>query len=108
MDRTEHCPGCRGYTRDLVRECPGLPQAQSRGQASFHQAVTQDVVPKLGWRDRLKVLIGTPVIVRVRYEASGGGGGGGGGGGSRIGWHGPVARPGMPPPSQGRMRGIDF
>jgi hypothetical protein len=50
-----HCPGCRGYTTDWRTGCPGIPAAGS-------VQVFSAVVPQLGWRDRLRVLAGQPVM----------------------------------------------
>jgi hypothetical protein len=52
----QHCPGCRGFTRDFVSECPGIAP---HGTA----AVLQQYVPHLRWRDRLKVLLGRQVAL---------------------------------------------
>lgn len=54
MPAERHCPGCRGYTTDWRTDCPGIPAAGS-------VQVFPAVVPRLGWRDRLRVLAGLPV-----------------------------------------------
>jgi hypothetical protein len=73
-DSGMHCPGCRGYTKDLRDECPGI----SSGLAiTPGVTVAQQYVPRLGWRARLDALLGRPVLVAVQATMYGGGGGGG-------------------------------
>jgi hypothetical protein len=51
-----HCPGCKGYDRGLAGDCPGM---------SMGEFETPDVVPPLRFSDRLRVLIGLPVLLGV-------------------------------------------
>lgn len=53
-----HCQGCTSYT-GVMTDCPGLPMGEFD---------TPDVVPVMRFRDRIRVLIGMPVLLGVTAE----------------------------------------
>lgn len=55
-----HCPGCRGYTHGWGAECPGFAAGPRAEDDDF---AMPDVVPPLRFLDRLRVLIGAPVLL---------------------------------------------
>ena len=57
-----HCPGCKGYTHGSGT-CAGIPVASVLSGADL---IVPDVVPPLGLADRIRVLIGQPVLMGVR------------------------------------------
>lgn len=58
-----HCPGCTGYTRSLGEHCPGIATGSALADDEIRLV---DAVPPLRFADRLKALIGLPVILGVR------------------------------------------
>lgn len=71
----DHCPGCRGYTQDFASECPGITPGEPVITPGMH--LFRQYVPRLHWRDRLRVLRGQQVALMTGAEMYGGGGGGG-------------------------------
>ena len=61
-ETTMHCPGCKGYTRGWVAECPGVSGDLASLDADF---IVPHVVPPLRLLDRLRVLAGRPVLMGV-------------------------------------------
>ena len=58
-----HCPGCRGYTHGWGSECPGIGTGSALDDNEIRLV---DAVPPLRLADRLRVLIGLPVLLGLR------------------------------------------
>jgi hypothetical protein len=61
MSTTRHCPGCKGYTH-ASDACSGIPVSTELSGADL---IVPDVVPPLRFTDRLRVLLGQPVLMGV-------------------------------------------
>lgn len=61
MTTVRHCPGCKGYTH-ASSMCSGIPVSTELSGADL---IVPDVVPPLGFLDRLRVLLGQPVLMGV-------------------------------------------
>jgi len=61
MSTVRHCPGCKGYNH-ASGACDGIPVSTELSGADL---IVPDVVPPLRFTDRLRVLLGQPVLMGV-------------------------------------------